>query len=137
MFRSRVTKAWVEFDRAPGSPADLRLIELISQGAEIAVTEPIIAEIAAGARSDEREAALRQLLSRCLLLPFDGVSDFDGAVHIYRRCRQAGVTPRGLIECMIAAAALRHDASVLAHDADLARIADVMPIRLDDASLRP
>jgi predicted nucleic acid-binding protein len=130
------TSAWVEFDRATGSPVDIRLSELIAGDGELAVTEPVIAEIVAGARTDEREAALRRLLARCRLLPFDGATDFDGAVTIYRRCRQAGVTPRGLLDCMIAAVALRHGASVLANDIDLARIAEVMPLQLDRASLR-
>jgi len=130
------TSAWVEFDRATGSLVDSRLTELIHDEHELAVTEPIVCEVAAGARTDEREAALRRLLGRCQLLPFDSVADFDGAVRIYRHCRQAGITPRGLIDCMIAAVALRYEAAVLAHDADLARIADVMPLQLDKASLR-
>lgn len=74
------------------------------------------------------------MLGRCELLPFDRVADFDGAVSIYRRCRQAGITPRGLLDCMIASVALRHRATVLANDADLARISDVVPLRLDQAS---
>jgi len=130
------TPAWVEFDRATGSPVDLRLTELISGGSEVAVTEPVVAEVAAGARTDDREAALRRLLARCHLLPFDSVADFDAAVSIYRRCRRAGITPRGLLDCMIAAVALRSGASILAHDADMARIAEVMPLQLDEATLR-
>ncbi len=131
------TSAWIEFDRATGSPAHLRLRELLSHDGELAVTEPVIAEIAAGARTDEREWALRRLLGRCELLWFDSVVDFDGGATIYRRCRRAGVTPRGMLDCMIAAVALRHQAAVLAHDADLARIAEVVPLRLDPATLRP
>jgi predicted nucleic acid-binding protein len=130
------TSAWVEFDRATGSAVDQQLTELISTNGQLAVTEPIIAEVAAGARTDERETALRRLLARARLLPFDSVADFDGAVTVYRRCRQAGVTPRGLVDCMIAAVALRNGAPVLAHDADLARIAGVVPLELDAASLR-
>lgn len=131
------TSAWVEFDRATGSAVDQRLTELISTDGLLAVTEPIIAEVAACARTDEREAALRRLLSRADLLPFDSVADFDGAVTVYRRCRQVGVTPRGLVDCMIAAVALRSGAFVLAHDGDLARIADVVPLQLDWATFRP
>ncbi len=130
------TSAWIEFDRATRSPVDRRLTELISRDGEVAVTEPVIAELAAGARCDQREAALRSLLARFQLLPFDSVADFDGAVSIYRRCRTAGITPRGLLDCMIAAVALRYQTPVLAHDADLARIAEVMPLQLDKASLR-
>jgi predicted nucleic acid-binding protein len=131
------TSAWVEFDRATGSAVDRRLTKLVSSDGQLAVTEPVIAEVAAGARTDEREDALRRLLARAELLPFDSVADFDGAVTIYRRCRQAGVTPRGLLDCMIAAVAMRHGVAVLAHDADLARIAAVVPLHLDKASLRP
>jgi predicted nucleic acid-binding protein len=57
-------------------------------------------------------------------------------VRIYRRCRKAGVTPCGLIDRMIAAVAWRREASVLAHDADLDRVATVIGIELDRASLR-
>jgi len=128
------TSAWVEFDRATGSPVDLRLAHLISRSRSLAVTEPVMAEVCAGARTDEREAALLRLLGRCRLLSFDAGADFDAAVGIYRRCRKAGVTPRGLIDCMIASVALRTGASLLASDSDLVRIADVIPLRLDEAT---
>jgi predicted nucleic acid-binding protein len=130
------TSAWVEYDRSTGSPADERLNELISADGPVAVTEPIVMEVLAGARSDKREDDLRRLLLRFGLLHFDAVADFDGAVRIYHQCRKAGVTPRGLIDCMIAAVAWRREATVLAHDADLDRVACVIGIELDPASLR-
>jgi hypothetical protein len=65
------------------------LTGLISGGGAIAVTEPIIAEVVAGARTDQRERSLRRLLGRCDLLGFDSVVDFDGAVVVYRTCRNA------------------------------------------------
>jgi predicted nucleic acid-binding protein len=125
------TSAWVEYDRATGSAVDLRLTELISRDGPVAVTEPVIMEVLAGARSDAREAVLRRLLLRFHLYHFDAVADFDGAARVYRRCRQAGITPRGLIDCMIAAVAHRHQATLLACDADLDRVARVIGIGLD------
>jgi predicted nucleic acid-binding protein len=89
------TSAWVEFDRATGSTIDRRLVDLITTEAEIAVSEPIVMEVAAGARSDDRERDLRRLLARFHLLPFDPIVDFDAATRIYRSCRRVGVTPRG------------------------------------------
>jgi len=130
------TSAWVEYDRSTGSPADERLNELIAADGPIAVTEPVVMEVLAGARSDKRENDLRRLLLRFGLLHLDVVADFDGAVRIYRQCRKAGVTPRGLIDCMIASVAWRRGATVLAHDADLDRVARVVGIELDPASLR-
>lgn len=130
------TSAWVEYDRATRSNVDHRLSALIDTDGPIAVTEPIVMEVLAGARNDERQADLRRLLLRFELLTFDVVTDFDGAVRIYRRCRASGVTPRGMIDCMIAAVAWRRRASLLAHDADLGRVAGVIGIDLDDASLK-
>ena len=128
------TSAWVEYDRATGSAVDRRLAQLIEAGHEVAVTEPVVMEVLAGARSDERESDLRRLLLRFPLLRFDVAADFDGAARIYRRCRRAGFTPRGMVDCMIAAVAWRHRATLLAHDADMDRVADVVGIELDDAS---
>ena len=128
------TSAWVEYDRATGSAVDLRLAELIAAGGPVAVTEPVIMEVLAGARSDAREADLRRLLLRFHLCRFDAVADFEGAARIYRRCRQAGITPRGLVDCMIAAVARRHQATLLTCDADLNRVARVIGIELDQAA---
>jgi hypothetical protein len=129
------TSAWVEFDRATGSAVDRRLTQLIATGAEVAVTEPVVMEVLAGARTDEREADLRRLLLRFHLLQFDGAVDFDAAVRIYRNCREVGVTPRGMLDCMIASVARRRGAVLLSHDLDFSRMASVVGIDLDEASL--
>lgn len=130
------TSAWVEYDRATGSAVDERLATLIADERPVAVTEPVVMEVLAGARTDERESDLRRLLLRFDLLRFDVAADFDGAVRVYRRCRATAVTPRGMIDCMIAAIAWRHGATILAQDADLDRVARVIGIPVDPASRR-
>ena len=129
------TSAWVEYDRATGSKVDQRLSQLIADDGPVAVTEPVVMEVLAGARSNQRELDLRRLLLRFDLLRFDPAADFDGAVRIYRRCRAAGVTPRGLVDCMISAVAWRREATLLAQDADLDRVARVIGIELEVDSL--
>jgi len=128
------TSAGVEYDRATGSAVDQRLLHLIAADGPVAVTEPIVMEMLAGARTDEREDSLRRLLLRFELLRFDAAADFDGAVRVYRSCRAAGVTPRGMVDCMVMAVAWRCGATVLAHDADVDRAAGVVGIDLDEAS---
>ena len=128
------TSAWIEFDRATGSTVDARLSDLIADDAEIAVTEPVIMEVTAGARSAAREQDLRWLLGRWSLLRFDAAIDFDAASRIYRTCRRSGVTPRGMIDCMIASVAHRHNAGLLASDPDLQRVAQVIGIPLDNTA---
>lgn len=130
------TSAWVEYDRATGSPVDRRLTDLIAAEGPVAVTEPVMMEVLVGARGAGREADLRRLLLRFHLLRFEATADFEGAVRIYRRCRRAGVTPRGLVGCMIAAVVWRRKVALLAQDADMARVADLVGIELDPASLR-
>jgi predicted nucleic acid-binding protein len=129
------TSAWVEYDRATGSAVDQRLTELIGNEGPLAVTEPVVMEVVAGARSDQREADLRRLLLRFDLLRFDSIVDFDGAARIYRTCRRAGVTPRGLLDCMIVSVAQRHAATLLAHDAGMHRVAKVAGVEIDTDSL--
>jgi predicted nucleic acid-binding protein len=80
---------------------------------------------------------LRRLLTRFPLLRFDAIADFDAAARIYRQCRSAGITPRGMVDCMIASVAHRHQATLLAADNDLSRVARIVGINLDDASIMP
>jgi predicted nucleic acid-binding protein len=128
------TSAWVEFDRATGSPVDRRLTALIAEGGDIAVTEPVVMEVLAGARDERRHADLQRLMTVPRLVCFDPVVDFEAAARIYRTCRRAGVTPRGMVDCMIASVAHRERADLLTADADLVRVAGVIGIGLDDIS---
>lgn len=126
------TSAWVEFDRATGSPVDACLAALIADEADLAVTEPVIMEVVAGARDTDRERDLRRLMRRFVLLRFDSAVDFDAAAWIYRTCRSRGVTPRGMIDCMIVSVARRYDASLLAADGDLSRVSRVLGVSMVD-----
>lgn len=128
------TSAWVEFDRATGGSVDLRLTELIGGDGPLAVTEPVVMEVLAGARTEARASELRRLLLRFHLLTVDPAADFDAAASIYRRCRRAGITPRGMVDCLIASVAYRHQATLLAADRDLRHVAEVIGIDLDKAS---
>jgi predicted nucleic acid-binding protein len=130
------TSAWVEYDRATGSSADQRVADLIIADGPLMVTEPVLMEVLAGARSDARENDLRRLLLRFGFVPFDAVTDFDAAAKIYRRCRQTGITPRGMVDCMIVAVAHRRGAALLSWDVDMERVAQVIGVELDEASLR-
>lgn len=128
------TSAWIEYARATESPVDLRLTEIIRAGAVVATTEPVNMELLAGARSRAEEAQVRRMLLASFLLSFDPIADFDGASRVYRLCRAAGVTPSGLIDCMITTIAMRHGAAILANDVDFARIASVVALDLDPAT---
>jgi predicted nucleic acid-binding protein len=86
-------------------------------GGDLAVTEPVMMEVLAGARSDQHLRDLRGLLGRAHLIPCTS-ADFFEAAALHRTCRQSGETVRRLVDCLIAAVAIRADVPVLHNDSD-------------------
>jgi len=60
---------------------------------------------------------------------------FEEAAAIHRHCRRNGVAVRSMIDCVIAAIALREDHEVLHADRDFNAIASVLPLRIHSASI--
>jgi predicted nucleic acid-binding protein len=127
------SSAWIEFLRATGSPAHLSLRSALTGEAELASTDVVVMEILAGARDDADRDRLRRLLYGQRFLAVEGPADYESAADLYRLCRRAGETPRKLSDCLIAAVAIRHDAELLAEDADFTVIARRAPLRLVSA----
>jgi predicted nucleic acid-binding protein len=123
------TSAWVEFLRATGSDANLRLRALI-EGDQIATTDVVLMEVLAGARDDGHRYRLRALLARCEFVPIAGPRDYEDAADVYRACRQAGHTVRALTDCLIACVAMRAGLSVLHTDRDFDAIARHAPLEI-------
>ena len=125
------TSAWVEFLRGTGSPADLRVTSLLDTG-DVLVPDAVRLELLAGAGSEERAAELARLLARFRPTATVSPGDHDVAALLYRRARRSGTTVRSLLDCLIAAVALRLDAEVLARDRDFDVLAKVSELRLTD-----
>ena len=109
------TSAWVEFLRDTGSAVCARVDDLLD--GEIAVCDPIRMEVLAGARDELHLHSLRRLLARATVLPTDS-AHFEEAAALFRRCRQEGETVRRLMDCLIAAVAIRSGVPVLHRDGD-------------------
>ena len=122
------TSAWVEFLRDTGSPVCERVDDLLA--ARIATTDSIRMEVLAGGRSERHLGELRRLLARASLLS-TGATDYEDAAAIYRACRHGGDTVRKLIDCLIAATAIRTDVPVLRAEADFDRVARHTSLRVD------
>ena len=123
------TSAWIEFLRRTGHPTHVRLRELLAGGEAVAYTEPIAMEVLAGARTPVEEQDLRARLVALELIPARGIVDFEAAAAIYRRCRAGGATIARLIDCLVAAVAIREDVPVLHNDADFETIARYAGLR--------
>lgn len=124
------TSAWVEFLRDTGSAVCGHVDELL--GGEIATCGPIRMEVLAGARNEAHLHDLRRLLARASLLPTT-LADYETAASMYRACRVGGETVRRMIDCLIAAVALRENTPVLHLDADFDVLARHTSVRLHPA----
>ena len=122
------TSAWIEFLRDTGTPACLRVEELL--GADLATCDAIRMELLAGAQSERHRRDLGRLIARAALVPMQP-GDFDQAAALYRQCRRRGETVRVLIDCLIGALAIRADLPVLHCDADFDALARHTPLRVD------
>lgn len=100
------------------------------------VTEPlatcpaVMLEALRGAPNRGAYDELREVLLATTLFddptPF---SRFEEAALLYLRCRDAGVTIRSSIDCLVAATALAHDVAVFHDDRDFEQIRRVVPLR--------
>ncbi len=125
------TSAWVEFLRRTESPVHLRLRELITARARLAVTEVVVAELLAGAGSRGALETLRARLLAFPVLPLGGLAGFEAAVDVYRACRSGGEPVRSLSDCLVAAAAIEAGARLLHADRDFDVIERHTPLLLE------
>ncbi len=125
------TSAWVEFLRDTGSSACVEVDRLLA--ADVAVCDPVRMEILAGARDENHLRQLRGLLARTTVLP-TGPADYEAAASFFRTCRRRGETVRKLIDCLIAAVAVRENVSVLHADADFEVLARHTSLRIHETT---
>jgi predicted nucleic acid-binding protein len=122
------TSAWIEFLRDTGSAVCDRVDALLDD--DIATCHPVRMELLAGARHDRHLSDLRGLLARGSLISTPP-TDYEDAASLYRSCRRGGETVRKLIDCLIAAAAIRTSTPVLHWDRDFEVLARYTPLQLD------
>ena len=127
------TSAWIEFLRDTGSTVCNTVDDLL--GGDLAICDAISMEVLAGARNEQHLAQLRGLLARATLVPIIA-EDYDQAAALYRTCRRNGETVRKLIDCLIAAVAIRANAPVLHADTDFAALARHTPLAVHADSAR-
>lgn len=122
------SSAWVEFLRDTGSDVCRRVDALLSD--DIATCEAVRMEVLAGARDEAHLNGLRRLLARASSVPILTM-DYDDAAALYRTCRRHGETVRKLIDCLIAATAIRANLPVLHADSDFDVLARHTALLLD------
>jgi len=129
------SSAWIEFLRDTDSEVCVALDQLLD--ADLAICDAVSMEILAGARNEQHLVELRRLLARTTTLSTTP-ADYEAAASMYRTCRTRGETVRKLIDCLIAAVAVRAGAQILHADADYATLARHTELQLHpDSRGRP
>lgn len=131
------TSAWVEYLRRSESPEDRALDRAIRQGDYLATPAPVVMELLAGCSDDEDAWRIQRLLARFEILEVEGLADFEDAARIQRICRGKGETVRSMIDCLVAAVALREGRALLARDRDYDTIARHTALRLANPADTP
>jgi predicted nucleic acid-binding protein len=112
------TSAWVEFTRNTRSPVHLRLMGQIMDGGRLVVPEPVLMELLAGPSKEAEAVRVKRMLTRFEVQPCEPFIDTEAAAGIQRACARNGERVRSIVDCMVAAVALRLDLPVLHRDRD-------------------
>jgi len=125
------TSAWVAFLRDDNTAVADAVSDALDH--EALTCDSVRMEVLAGARNEVHLARLRALLSRASLVATTSV-DYERAALLYRTCRSGGATVRKMIDCLIAAVALRSGAELLHVDRDFTALAQHTSLPIHPAS---
>lgn len=123
------TSVWIEVFRS-GTTFQL---ESIADLEEVVTCLPVIQEVLQGFRDERAFQVARESLHALPIVESPLTrSVFDEAIDLYRRGRQAGVTVRSSVDCLIAACALRHRLTVVHRDRDFSALARISGLEARD-----
>jgi predicted nucleic acid-binding protein len=133
------TSAWIEALRPDGSPRVRRLVDEAIEAGLAVVVDPVLAELAVGARSSAERGLLAELLA---VLPCLHVQPetWQAAGELGAGARGAGLTVP-LVDLVIAALAMSEDFELLHVDRHFVLLSELVPLRqrwgLEDTALPP
>ena len=119
------TSVWIEVFRKPSRFAFADVVDLD----DVVTVLPVVQEVLQGFREERAFALAREAMLNFPILesPLEAAL-FVEAAQLYRAARRAGVTVRSGVDCLIAACALRHGATVLHSDRDFSALARIAPL---------
>lgn len=124
------TSVWIDVLNERDTPQARRCVELLEDGAPLALTDVVYAEILQGLRSEREARSVARYLRWFPILRLEGLEDFELAARLCRRAREAGLGVRRTLDCLIAAPCVREGVPILHADADFDRLASCTPLRI-------
>ncbi|HEV3472099.1 MAG TPA: PIN domain nuclease [Actinomycetota bacterium] len=117
------TSVWIDVLNDVGSAKASRCAELLEDGAPLALTDVIFAEILQGFRHERDARRVEKHLRAFPILRLEDLGDFALAAQLHRKARRAGMTIRKTLDCLIAAPCVRDGVPILHADEDFDRLA--------------
>lgn len=124
------TSVWIDVINEVESPRAARCVELLEDGAPVALTDVILTEVLQGFERDRDARRVERDLRAFPTLRLESLDDFALAADLYRRARAAGVTVRKTLDCLIAAPCVRENVPILHSDADFDRLASCTELQV-------
>ena len=122
------TSVWVDFIRGRDGPHVSLLRELLANPLAVNITHFVYMEILQGARDQASYLRLRDYFSGQRFVAFEEpLAGYAAAARMFLECRRRGVTIRSGVDCLIAQCAMETNLTLLHHDRDFVRLADVRP----------
>lgn len=124
------TSVWIRHLRGNAAVTE-RLANAVSRGDVLVSCGPVAMELLAGINV-RNERAVDTIVQASPPLAFDHREDFAAAARLSVVARERGLGVRSLVDCLIAAIAIRDGEVVVAHcDAAFDRLAEVSPLRAE------
>ena len=124
------TSVWIDILNDNDTPHVRRCVDLISDGAPVAITDVVLTEVLKGVGSERQARLVDEALRRFPILRLETLDDFALAASLYRQARRAGVTVRGTLDCLIAAPCVRTSSPILHNDSDFDRLASCTALQV-------
>ncbi len=106
-------------------------VEDYAESEDIAVTPPVVHEFLRGAGSEALFQMARTMFRNLPILDAPmPLERFEEAARLYMFCRDEGVTVRKSYDCLIAATAMAHGATVVHRDNDFDQMARVTTLKV-------
>jgi hypothetical protein len=124
------TSVWIDVLNERSNPQVDRCVKLLEDGAPLALTDVVFAEILQGFRTEAEALRVERYLRLFPVLRLDSLDDFVLSARLYRSARRAGITIRRTLDCLIAAPCVREGAPLLHADEDFDRLASCTDLQI-------
>lgn len=124
------SSVWIGYLRDDATPAVEALASLLSDPAQVGITEPVMMELLAGARRPNELRIAEAVVNGLPRIPLAPATDLLDAASLSRASAMNGHPIRSMVDCMIAAVAIRRAVPLLQQDRDFTFLAEISPLRL-------